>query len=142
MIELMKLSSIDFTAEHMMYKLYKYGFSYDLNCSKWMNELCNNGELIFNGWKSEKVDGRLVGYEPVFGLITQKVDGEITMVKPDLDGWYYVTFDCDVPLEGYAKSFDDWCEFKGGRWLNDDYQDYDVVKVIKPESDEIIEEFI
>ena len=72
MVELMKISSIDFTPEHMRFKLYKYGFSCDLNCSKWMYELCNDGELIFNGWKFEKVDGHTVGYESVFGLITQK----------------------------------------------------------------------
>lgn len=72
MVELMKISPIDFTAEHMMFKLYKYGFTCDLNCSKWMYELCNDGELIFNGWKPERVNSRLIGYEPVFGLITQK----------------------------------------------------------------------
>ena len=69
MVELMKISSIDFTVEHMNYKLYKYSFGHCRTAFQWMMELCNENILIFNGWKPEKVDGRLVGSEPVFGLI-------------------------------------------------------------------------
>lgn len=72
MIELIKISSIDFTPEHMNYKLYKYGFGHCRNVFKWMNELCDEGELIFNGWRPEKARGIVIGYEPVFGLITKK----------------------------------------------------------------------
>lgn len=70
LVELMKISHIDFSVEHAGYKLYKYGFG---NCSrdlfKWMTQLCDEGTCVFVGYKPEKVADRIVGYEPVFGLI-------------------------------------------------------------------------
>ena len=71
LIEIMKISSIDFTVEHAHYKLRKYGFN---NCTegdlyRWMHELCEDKVLIFLGWKPEYVDKHKVGCEAVFGLI-------------------------------------------------------------------------
>lgn len=69
-VELMKISSIDFDIDHATYKLYKYGFGSVNQCVfRWMMQMCDDQILIFNGYKPEKVDGRIVGYTPVFGLI-------------------------------------------------------------------------
>lgn len=69
MIELMKISTIDFSVNHMSYKLYKYGFPFpDCQIYKWMEQLVNEGFLIFSGWKPEKINGRLIGYEGIYAL--------------------------------------------------------------------------
>lgn len=69
MLEIMNISSIDFTTEHMNYKLHQYGFGCCRDTFKWMNQLCDEGKLIFNGYMPVKVEGSIVGYNPVFGLI-------------------------------------------------------------------------
>lgn len=69
-VELMELSGIDFDSDHLLHKLYQYGFSNTYEYAvKWAFELCDSGILIFNGWKPEKVMDRVVGFTPVFGLI-------------------------------------------------------------------------
>lgn len=73
MVELMKISSIDFTVEHMSHKLYKYGFGKgEEYCYKVMKELESESKLIFNGYKPVYVNGNCIGGDPVFGLIEEK----------------------------------------------------------------------
>ena len=70
MIELMAISSIDFTVEHMAHKLYKYGFTTrESDCFRFMNELCVEQKLIYNGCKPIKLDGFIIGCDHIFGLI-------------------------------------------------------------------------
>lgn len=68
-VELMKISKIDFSVEYTYYKLYRYGFGSARNIYEWMMELCDSKVLIFNGYRPDIVNGRIVGYEPIFGLI-------------------------------------------------------------------------
>ena len=72
-VELMEISSADFDIDRMHYTLYKCGFSQaGKPLYKWLDELCADGLLIFNGWKPEKVGDMVVGGIPVYGLIAVK----------------------------------------------------------------------
>lgn len=74
LLEIMKISSIDFSVEHAIYKLRKYGFPYfDAECAGLMSELCEEGFLIFNGFKPIKVNSNVVGYEKIYGIIKKEV---------------------------------------------------------------------
>lgn len=69
-VEIMKISNIDFDIDHASFEMYKYGFgAVERNLFKWMMQLCDSCILIFNGYKPEKVNGKTVGFTPVFGLI-------------------------------------------------------------------------
>lgn len=74
-VELMKISSIDFTVDHAGRKLVQYGFPTKTRCIfKYMMELCDEHKLIFNGKRPEYVHGERVGALPVFGLIVPVIN--------------------------------------------------------------------
>lgn len=76
-IELMEISSADFSVERLCFKLYKCRFGRnDREVVKWLEQLCEEQVCVFVGYKPEKVDGRIVGYEPIFGLCWNKVKGD------------------------------------------------------------------
>ncbi|USD64240.1 hypothetical protein [Vibrio sp. SCSIO 43136] len=73
-VQLMKISSIDFDVDHACGKLSQYGFSVrEGDIFRYMKELSSEGVLIFNGWKPIKVDSTTVGYIAVFGLLKHKL---------------------------------------------------------------------
>ena len=69
-LELMKISSADFSIDRLRQKLYKCKFGgYYSDIYKWLEELCQEGKCIFVGYRPEKVFDRVVGHEGIFGII-------------------------------------------------------------------------
>lgn len=69
-VELMRISSNDFSVGRLIYKLNKCGHgSSNQPIFKWLNEMCEEQTCVFVGYRPEKIDGRIVAHEAVFGLI-------------------------------------------------------------------------
>ena len=69
-IELIKRMPVDFNCsyDHIAMKMRQYGFYYHLE-AKLLNEMCNDGELVFTGYKPVYVNGNCIGGDGCWNLI-------------------------------------------------------------------------
>ncbi|AUS00546.1 hypothetical protein NVP1276O_53 [Vibrio phage 1.276.O._10N.286.54.E4] len=68
-IELIKRMPVDFNCsyDHLSMKMRQYGFYYNLE-SKLLTEMCNDGDLVFTGYKPVYVGGNCIGGDGCWNL--------------------------------------------------------------------------